>query len=374
MKKLFYRLSNSQSFARLLTISVFAALGLYHPSVAFAIYCQAPGGTCSYRSGFSCPLGTTKCSLTSTGSTSGTGSEWSATILLGDEDVSVEPSSACGGTFFDTTAATVGSQVTDCKFTPDPTLEIPFPEEQDALCSFSNLRCSCFSPGTCDAKANKPGTRTSTMTCPTLSPTGQNLAGCTGTLTISALDGTPLETVNIGDGLTALDSNNECGLAFPAGNGFKRFVIGSVTQSCQSGSIPSEELVKKVAVRGPAVNGVTSYSSSTVWAQEFAATCNPEDGFPSNSCNNDGGAWITFSTTQAQCVASTFSCGQLASGTSGPAPKKCDYDALSGQCSCRCPRCTPEGTLVNLGGGDSGKFVVANSNSAFACEVTVTGN
>jgi hypothetical protein len=235
------------------------------------------------------------------------------------------------------------------------------------------LQCSCFQEGKCTAKGNNSGTRTSTMTCPTTVVTGgPNVAGCTGTVTIKALDGTVLALDRpIGEGLSDLNTNSECGAEFPASFGLRRSVMGTITQSCTAGSIAADDRVLQQVVRS-----TNDYLSTTEWLDLNPATCNPNTGFPPGACQNDGGAWITFAAAESgvQCVADNFSCGQLADdGSSGPPPSVCRVGS-SGQCECRCARCTPEGTLVNLGAGDQGKFVVASSNAAFACDVTVTGN
>ena len=96
MKKLLYRLPRSRSFARLLSILAFAVLGLYYPSKSFAtVYCKdnSPLTPCTRFSGTTCPpptkpLYTTKCSTT--GGTTGSGSEWQAIIKIGDLGIGID--------------------------------------------------------------------------------------------------------------------------------------------------------------------------------------------------------------------------------------------------------------------------------------------
>lgn len=349
MKKLFYRLSSSPCFTRL-----FAVLPVAIMASAIATEAQAQWGT-----GFSF----------------WPGSEIKAVIKLGDYGPNIDDlvtSSVCGDGFVDTQARTLEGQTTDCTVDGKP-----------ALCTFNSLTCSCFKVGTC-----KGGTRTDTMTCPTNNPTtGLNEAGCTGTISVTDLNGTPIHSeIQIGGSTLAnLNTNSACGAVFPndSGSGLKKFVMGTLTQECAANSDPTTDFVLEAKVRSTTVTTpatpTASFFSTTQWFDNFDATCNPNNGFPTGACTNDGGAWITFPlATGDTCQASNFTCGQRDGPNgpiSGPQPSTCTVDKSTGQCQCRCSRCTPEGTLVNLGTPGQGLFVLASdADNAYACPVTVTGN
>jgi hypothetical protein len=218
------------------------------------------------------------------------------------------------------------------------------------------------------------------MTCPTLDPiTGSNLAGCTGTITVLDSNGNPLpgftDPIPIGSNLEQLNTNASCGEEFPTDSGLKKFVMGALVQECTSDSDVKTDLVDQQKVRS-----TNDYFSTTQSFNLLSATCNPTNGFPSGACTNDGGAWITFpaAANGDQCSAANFSCGQVVDDgadepSPGPPPSTCRIGS-SGQCECRCARCTPDGTLVNLSTGEQGLFVLASSENAYACSVTVTGN
>jgi len=348
MKKLFFRLSTSRSLAKL-----FLLLAVTIVTSAVATKAQAQWG-----SGFSF----------------WPGSNITAVIKLGDYGSKVDDlvtSSICGDGFVDTQASTLQGQTTDCTVDGKP-----------ALCTFKSLTCSCFQVGTC-----KGGTRTDTMTCPTPGTNGPNSAGCTGIISVTDLNLNPIHSdIQIG-GLTLanLDTNSECGAAFPndSGSGLKKFVMGTLTQECTSGSSAIDDFVLQEKVRSttdtnPPTPPTASFFSTTQWFDHVDATCNPNNGFPTGACTNDGGAWITFPlATGDTCQASNFTCGQRDGPNgpiSGPAPSQCRTDS-SGNCQCRCSRCTSAGTLVNLGTPGQGLFVLASdADNAYACPVTVTGN
>jgi len=335
---------------------------------------------------------------TRTGGGGATGSELQMTIQIADEVVSIKcpgnpPDDNCpaGATFFNATASTAGGQAVSCQWRNSPT--DPW---TPALCTYSDLVCNNFAVGDCSAKGKRSGTRTSTMTCPTPDASGANVAGCTGTINVTSLNGTSLETLQVGSDLAGIDNKQLCGSAFPTslvcdnkGNctQLKKFVIGTITQTCEGGAAwsPNDSIVDQT-VRGPVPVGgtVASYQSKTSWLDETNVQCNPNNGFPTGACTNDGGTWLTIptslvpGTSDAECAAAvaTLSCGQLADGSPGPAPTTSKFDGT--QCQYRCDRCGPTGTLVNVGEGGFGKYVLSDPTGtppfAAACDVTVTGN
>src|SRR5262245_22212932 len=164
MKEILYRLPSSPSFAKLFSLLAFAAASLYYPSVSFAVvYCKdnSPLTPCTRFTGTTCPPSTkpaytVKCSTT--GGTTGTGSEWQALIRIGDlgigiksievpdplpppPDFFIKTDSVCGPGFIDFSQDVAGGQAVDCKYTPDsgPTAGV----KQDAKCLFDNLACRC---------------------------------------------------------------------------------------------------------------------------------------------------------------------------------------------------------------------------------------
>jgi hypothetical protein len=299
------------------------------------------------------------------------GSDFTAVIKLGDYNTNIVNSQACGTGYVDTVANsnTQQGQTTDCTLIDNNGVETP------AQCQFTNLQCSCFKVGTCQG-----GTRTSTMTCPTLDPTTKlNEAGCTGTISVFGLNGQPIhQDVLVGTSppLAQLTTNGKCGQEFPNDTGLPKYVMGTLKQVCTTSSNVLTDLVMEEKVRS--TNG---YVSTTEWfniASQGQVTCNPNNGFPTGACTNDGGAWMTFPLAAGdQCKASNFTCGQVDTGTdgpiSGPHPSTCTIDKSTGNCQCRCDRCTTAGTLVNLGAPGQGLFVLASEDNAYACPVTVTG-
>jgi hypothetical protein len=304
-------------------------------------------------------------------------------MKLGDQGIgiSVDPSdnpiSVCGPGYIDFIQDTVDGSVVQCDYTPDfgPNAGV----SQEAQCFFSDVVCPCNKVGA----ACKNGILESVATCPTLI-NELNVAGCTGTLTVFDLNGTALRegespsctgtdgcAIEIGDGNELLTTVGKCQKVYPKALGFAKLVASKIIQQCTTGSVAKNPIVDYAA------RSTNNYESTAEYSNLFSATCNPEDGFPSNACFNDGGAWIAFSTAETgeQCSANNFTCGQLPDGKFGPPPSTCRVKS-PGQCECRCDRCTPEGTLVNLGTGDQGLFVLAStgSDNAFACSVRVTGN
>ena len=171
-------------------------------------------------------------------------------------------------------------------------------------------------------------------------------------------------------------------------------VIGEIVQSCTAGqNWNASDPVLSEIVRDDVERRQPNFFSNTSWVDALRGTCNASNGFPTRACSNDGGTWLTVVNDPlnpvvdpAKCAVSLdqLACGQqIVDGklTPGPAPRECRVDS-QGQCECRCARCTPNGTLVNL--GDPNLFVLADvkGTTAFgsprpwaaACEVTVTGN
>jgi hypothetical protein len=343
MKKLFYRLSSRRLFAKF-----FSLLAIAIAASAVATESQAQWGS---------------------GGASWFGSDFTAVIKLGEYSVNVLTSpSVCGTGFIDTFASTDGGQATDCTLIENGV-------ETPRLCQFTNLQCSCFQVPTCTS-----GTRTGTMTCPTLDPTAQpkeNLAGCTGQITVLDLNGNQVPSlpghpnpINIGSipPLEDLTSPGQCKAQFPGPKpgttGLPENVMGTLTQECSTGDI-TEQIVRST-------NGFKLSTPHVLDANQ--ATCNPANGFPTNACTNDSGAFITFAATANECVESNFSCGEF-TGESGPVdgppPSKCTFDKKSGQCQCRCARCTPQGALVNVGLDQQGIFVLHSAQNAYGCQVRV---
>jgi hypothetical protein len=340
MKKLFYRLSCRRSFAKFFSL---LAIAMVASAVATEAQAQWWGS----------------------GGASWFGSDFTAVIKLGDYNATLT-SSVCGTGFIDTVTNSneQQGQRIDCTLIENGV-------ETPAQCEFSNLQCSCFKVGTCTG-----GTRTSTMTCPTLDPiTKKNEAGCRGTISVFDLQGNPLHAdVVVGSNpqLDDLTNDGKCGQEFKKGSGFNKGEMGTLKQECQGNSNPLTDLVLEEKVRS--TNG---YVSTTEWrnAIQTGVDCNPLDGFPTNACTNSSGVSMKFPLAPGdQCVTSNFSCGQL-TGTSGPVdgprPSKCGLDKNTGLCECRCDRCTPQGALVNVGIGDQGLFVLHSADNAYACQVRV---
>ena len=343
MKKLFYRLSSSRSFGRLISVLAVAI-------VAFTVASKAQAD---------CNPFWEDCS--GTGGSGWTGSDFTAVIKLGDYNIDIVTNSVCGAGFIDT----VGNSNTQLGQTTECTL-IENGVETPAQCQFSNLVCTCFKVPTTSCT----GTLTSTMVCPTLDPiTKLNEAGCTGTITVFDLNGNPLPShpnpIIIGTGLSGLTNNGQCQQQFPddtSGTGLAKNIMGTLTQECTT-----------LSAQQQIVRSTNGFTQTTQWFNPLTtATCNPADGFPTNACSNDSGANITFQAKNGdQCLASNFSCGQLPDGSFGPNPSKCTLDKKSGLCTCRCDRCTPDGALVNTGIGQNGTFVLSSLDNVYACQVRV---
>jgi hypothetical protein len=322
--------------------------------------------------------------------------------------------SVCGPGFIDFSQDTAFGQAVDCTYTPDfgPTAGEP----QAAQCLFDNLACRCnkipVDEATGQVAACIDGERrTSVATCPTPSLVsvppvpdqsctgsnciilpGENAAGCTGSLTVLDLNGNTIrgpngsdgDTIQIGDGIAELNNDGKCQQVFRAADGFAKLVASTITQECSTPDVASDPIVEYAA------RSTDNFDSAANAFAVGTATCNPLDGYPPGSCDNDSGANVTFSAQAmfgrddflaGECSANKFRCGQeldLTSGdlTFGPPPSKCTLDKKTKLCTCRCARCTPDGTLVNPGVGNQGLFLLtsANSDDAVSCTVRVTGN
>jgi hypothetical protein len=394
MKRPFCRFATSQSCARLLSILSFAALGLYYPSESFAVvYCKDnnPLTPCTRFSGSTCPPSTrpaytTKCSTQ--GGSSGSGSDWQAAINIGqlgwgmvlDESGDDVVSLCDPDFFFDIEQNSV--QPSFGTYTPTGG------EPQAAQFFFNEWRCSCLEKGEC-----QDGLRTSISTCPTFAPItistydSVNLAGCTGTVTVLALDGTPLRegtspnctgtdtssdgcAIRYGDGLGGLNTESACATAFPDDDstGLNESQMARVTQVCTETSDQKNELFVDVDVRAIG----SDYQSQTQFFSVLSATCQPANANP-GACPNNGGLWIAMTLAEGdQCVADNFTCG---GGDGGPSPERCRV--RNGQCECRCAHCGEDGgALVNLGSGNTGSYVIFSSSSrqAYECPVRIVGN
>ena len=307
---------------------------------------------------------------TRTGGSTYGGSTIDSAIRFFDDNAQIT-SPSITGVGFDITSATAPGQTVACTF--DDGVNPPV----NAQCETS-VTCKRFEVGTCSAQT---GTRTSRMMCPTT--TG---AGCTGSVTVTIPGTTPFTRHFAVDPNIA--TNGACNSEFPSIPGvLGRRVIGEIVQTCNSPTWSASDAVLSEVVRDDVEPGQTTFFSSTSWVDALEGTCNANNGFPTGACSNDGGTWFTVTANPivnpATCAASAaaLTCGQqVVDGVvqPGPAPRECRQDA-NGQCQCRCARCTPQGTLVNL--GERNLFVLADAKAAAgsrpwaaACEVTVTGN
>ena len=313
---------------------------------------------------------------TRTGGSTYGGSTIDAAIKFFDDAVQITTPSVTG-VGFDITSATAPGQTVDCTYDDgiNPTL--------NAQCETS-VTCQRFEVGSCSQQGNNPGKRTSKMMCPTT--TG---AGCSGNVRVihaSFAGGFKDFPFQVDQNIS---TTQQCNSEFPNIAGvLGKGVIGQIVQTCdkQVPWSPNDTVLSEV-VRGDVNPGETTFMSSASWVDALNGTCNANNGFPTGACSNDGGTWFTVLANSivnpAACAASAaaLTCGQqVVNGEvqPGPAPKECRLDS-AGQCQCRCARCTPEGTLVNL--GSPALFVLADANGttgtkpwAAACEVTVTGN
>ena len=312
---------------------------------------------------------------TRTGGSTYPGSSIGAAIKFWDETAQITPT---GDGFFNILAATAGEQTVACTY--DDGVNPPV----NAQCKTS-VQCNRFQIGTCSAQTGT-GTRTSSMMCPTT--TG---AGCIGTILVIFPDGSSTERSFAVDDTIA--TAGQCKNEFPSIPGvLGQGEIGKIVQSCTAGQgwNASDPVLSEI-VRDDVERRQTTFFSNTSWVDKVNGTCNANNGFPTGACSNDGGTWFTVSPNSivnpTACAANppnTLRCGQqVVNGVvqPGPAPTQCRLDS-QGQCECRCPRCTPAGTLVNL--GNPNLFVLADATGttalssptpwAAACEVTVTGN
>jgi hypothetical protein len=234
------------------------------------------------------------------------------------------------------------------------------------------------------------------MACPTASGS----PGCSGSIAVTLINGEfePGIVSKTFDIKTNDVAANECNRQFPRINGgLDQKVIGEIVQSCTTpGWMGDLEPVLSSSVRSDLndENPSATYAESSIggWAPTVLCDANPANGYPSGACSNDGGTWIKVLNNPdnpspiinpALCAAAAkdLTCGdQVVEGkvVPGAAPTTCELQG--GDCRCRCARCNANGTLVNLGGGSAGSFVLADPKGvmgtrpwAAACAVTVTG-
>ena len=354
-----------KSFLRL-AVRVLVVLGFVgaFAVVTDALACKSIGGAAHY------------CSLTRTVGT------WSGSIIggvlqLGDTQAQLEP--AAPG-FFNAEWETPEGQHFACTH-----------DGKAAICA-ATVKCVNFAIGNCSK-----GRRTSRMEC----PTAGGSPGCTGKIAVTLINGEfePGVVSKTFDIKTNDVPKTECSQQFPRINGgLDQKVIGEIVQSCttQGGDVTLEPVLSS-SVRSDLndENPSATYAESSIggWAPTVLCDPQPADGYPTGACSHDGGAWLKVLNNPenpspilnpAACAAAAkdFTCGdQLVDGVvvPGPAPTTCELQG--GDCRCRCARCNSNGTLVNLGGGGTGTFVLADPKGvmgtrpwAAACAVTVTGN
>ena len=325
------------------------------------------------------------CSLTRTVGT-WSGSFITGTTLLGDTQAQLE---AAGPGFFNAEWETPGfgtpeSQHFPCKH-----------DGRDAICA-ATVKCVNFAIGTCSK-----GRRISRMECPTANAS----PGCTGQITVTLINGefAPGVVSKTFEIKTNDVPKNQCNQQFPRINGgLNHGVIGEIVQSCTTQGDVTLEPVLSSSVRSDLNddNPSETYAESTItvngfggWAPTVNCDPQPADGYPSGACSHDGGAWLKVLENPlnpspilnpALCAAAAkdLSCGEQIVDEQvvpGPAPISCELQG--GDCRCRCARCNSNGTLVNLGAGGTGTFVLSDLKGvmgtrpwAAACAVTVTGN
>jgi hypothetical protein len=284
--------------------------------------------------------------------------------------------------FFNANWHTADGQKLDCTY-----------DGQPAFCTAA-VSCFHFAIGQSCSK----GKRSSKMECPTTPANGS--PGCSGSITVELKNGVFPGGSNTKTVTFAVDPtiDKQCNQEFPRIPGvLSQGVIGEIVQSCTQDPWSAEHIVLSSVVRDDLNNDFPSETymerSDGGWLTTTGCDANPDNGFPTGACTNDGGAWITVLNDEFSdpvvipklCAASAkqLTCGtQVVDGDvlSGPPPKECKVDS-KGNCTCRCARCNPEGTLVNLSGGTFGTFVLADEKGvsgtrpwAAVCRVTVTGN
>lgn len=315
---------------------------------------------------------------TATGGSINGGSTIISFIINGDMNVGIAPTENAPG-FLDTQMLTTDGQRIDCTYDDGVTVE-------NAKCETS-FTCRRFKIGDCVQQGNKPGTRTSVMSCPTT--TG---AGCTGDITVYFSDPNKAPVTKHFEVDHNLATNQQCFSEFPTSSDLGKGVIGKLVQTgCVRGAEWNvNEPVSQHVVRNDLEPNATTFQSNTKWLGASQLLCAQNSGYPTGACSNEGGVWVTVPNPNPQgsaqaCIdaQSQLTCGQqvvVVDGQKtildGPAPSECKMDN-EGQCTCRCARCNERGTLVNLG-ETTGLFVLANPSATPAwaafCEVTVTGN
>jgi hypothetical protein len=267
---------------------------------------------------------------------------------------------------------------------------------KDAVCTAAVV-CNHIAVGTCDN-----GERLSRAMCPTTEANG--FPGCHGKIIVTLTGGGKFDDGTTGPKTFSFDvdpniDKGQCNQQFPRIAGLlDRGEIVRIKQSC-SGDWSILDRVLSAALRNDLNDddpSATYLETSGAWFGGAHCDADPNNGFPTGACSNDGGAWLTVSNPDPEespplinaesCAAAIkdLTCGdQLIKGVvvPGPAPKEFKLDS-NGQCQFRCARCNPNGTLVNLQGGSNGTFVladpkgvmgIANRPWAAICPVTVTG-
>jgi hypothetical protein len=267
------------------------------------------------------------------------------------------------------------------EYTPDfdPTPGVPVP----AQFLFQDWRCDCVAIGACLG-----GSRTNISTCPTNDGYGYNavnLAGCTGKVTVRALDGEPLReddpedsesclgsdgcAIRYGEGLAALTTTELCatdeGAPFPGGEigGLGAGQMVRVTQACTVSPPSVQENERFVDVDVLAMGSSAKFEQTHFAVVTGGTTCKPAEIDPTE-CPNEGGLWIiaTLESTDT-CEPANFKCGGAAGG---PQPDRCKVN--KGKCECRCDRCDDVGTLANIYSANQGAYVISSSSSGNAYE------
>lgn len=281
------------------------------------------------------------------------------------------------------------------------------PDGQSFACTYTDDAGNDF-PAFCAARGKcvdvvvgtscKGGKRTNRATCPTTNGS----PGCSGVITVKLTGGAtfpddtdtkdfPFQVANV--------PASDCNKQFPRINKvIDQGVIAEIITACTTTApFSDQDLVLSSIWRGDLndENPSATYieQSDGPWIPAVLCSPNPATGYPTGACQHDGGAWLTVFNNPDDpapivnaelCAASAkdLTCGdQVVDGkvVPGPAPSKCELQ--DGQCRCRCARCDRDGTLVNLGGGTAGSFVLADPKGvsgtrpwAAVCAVTVTGN
>jgi hypothetical protein len=384
MKKLLYRLPCSRSFARLFSILTVAFVAFVAPGLLQAatgtkcnkplttkVYCDLAMTPAPKAKGTSCVASSlyksTGVSCTGTVGGAGTfptGSHVDLLYQFGDLVVDTVPS-VCGTGYVDQHFNSAPGQDVACSHVDD------LGNEVEARCAVSGSS-SCIQVGDCPAKGNKTAERRSQIICPTapLPPlTVPNAAGFKATVTVTALDGTQLAQVQIGEGQENFDKNI-CGAEYSKAGLFPRFVEAIYKSICDSTSNISIEQFTEVNIR----TYDDYFSTTTERVQTECLDINPHVSFVVGACFDAGIVFVDVPIEDpSQCVASNYRCGSPSDGSE--APLALDATLQSGLvCKVKCNKCSEGVSLVNPGTFGQGLFVVSDSVNSCAIPVTVVGN